>query len=66
MGITANGGDRLIVCNGFKEERYIRHILLATKLGRRIVVVIENIDELELIIRAGPRRGGTTRGSAFD
>jgi len=51
MGLTADGRDRLIICNGFKEERFIRHILRATKLGRRIVAVIENIDELDLVIR---------------
>ncbi len=50
MGLTENCFDRLIICNGFKEARYIRHILLATKLGRRIVSVVENIDELDLII----------------
>jgi arginine decarboxylase len=50
MGLTVDHCDRLIVCNGFKEERYIRHIMLATKLGRNIVAVIENISELELLL----------------
>jgi len=50
MGLTVDAPDRLIVCNGFKEERYVRHILLATKLGRRIVAVIENMTELELLL----------------
>ncbi len=51
MGLTVDTPDRLIICNGFKEHRYIRHILLATKLGRKIVAVIENISELELLIK---------------
>jgi arginine decarboxylase len=51
MGLTTEYPDRLIVCNGFKEEHYIRHVLLAGRLGRRIVAVIENIAELEIIIR---------------
>ena len=51
MGLTANGPDRLIVCNGFKEERYLRHVMLATKLGRRIIAVIENLDELDTLVR---------------
>ncbi len=50
MAMTANGDDRLIICNGFKEAHYIRYVLLATKLGRRIVAVIENLDELELVV----------------
>jgi arginine decarboxylase len=50
MGLTVDFPDRLIICNGFKEERYIRHILLATKLGRSIIAVVENMSELELLI----------------
>jgi arginine decarboxylase len=50
MGLTVDHPDRLIICNGFKEERYVRHIMLATQLGRHVVAVIENINELELLI----------------
>jgi len=50
MALTASSDDRLVICNGFKERRYIHHIMLATKLGRRVVAVIENLDELELIL----------------
>jgi len=57
LGMTTNDTDRLIVCNGFKEERYIKHIMLATKLGRRIMTVIENLSELELIIQQAREHG---------
>ncbi len=50
MGLTVDSPDRLIVCNGFKEERYLRHVMLATKLGRNIVAVIENLHELEILL----------------
>jgi len=50
LGLTADNPDCLVVCNGFKEERYLRHVMLATKLGRRIVVVIENLHELETLL----------------
>ncbi len=50
MGMTVDTPDRLIVCNGFKESRYIQHIMLATKLGRRVVAVIESAHELDLLI----------------
>ncbi|HSL19873.1 MAG TPA: biosynthetic arginine decarboxylase [Methylomirabilota bacterium] len=50
LGLTADSPDCLIVCNGFKEERYLRHVMLATKLGRRIVAVIENMHELETLL----------------
>ncbi len=57
MGMTAESPDRLIVCNGFKEERYLRHVMLATKLGRRIVAVIENLDELDTLVRVFQESG---------
>ena len=57
MGMTADSPDRLIVCNGFKEERYLRHVMLATKLGRRIVAVIENLDELDTLVRVFQESG---------
>ena len=50
MALTAKGNDHLIICNGFKEAHYVRYMLLATKLGRRAVAVIENLDELGLIV----------------
>jgi arginine decarboxylase len=50
MGVTAETPDRLIICNGFKEERYVQHIMLATKLGRRVVAVVESAHELDLLI----------------
>ncbi len=50
LGMTCQTPERLIVCNGFKERRYVEHIMLATKLGRRVVSVIENLNELDLVI----------------
>ncbi|MFO0875387.1 MAG: biosynthetic arginine decarboxylase [Phycisphaerales bacterium] len=50
LGMTADSPERLIVCNGFKEARYIEFVALAAKLGRTIVPVIENLMELRLIV----------------
>ncbi len=58
LGMTCGEADsRPIVCNGFKEERYIEHVMLAAKLGRRIFPVIENISELKLIVDLSQRYG---------
>ncbi len=57
MGLTTEIGDRLIICNGFKEDRYIEFAMLAAKLGRRIVPVIENLNELNLIVTHAQRLG---------
>ena len=40
MSLTASNPDQLIVCNGFKDAQYIEAVILAHKLGRRIVPVI--------------------------
>ncbi|MBS0417355.1 MAG: biosynthetic arginine decarboxylase [Proteobacteria bacterium] len=51
MAMTESTGDRLIVCNGFKDDSYIEAVTLATKLGRTIIPVVENFDELGLILK---------------
>ncbi|MDB6103078.1 MAG: arginine decarboxylase [Gammaproteobacteria bacterium] len=51
MAMTENSSDRLIVCNGFKDDSYIEAVTLATKLGRTIIPVVENFDELGLILK---------------
>ena len=50
MAMTENAPDRLIVCNGFKDDSYIEAVTLATKLGRTIIPVVENFEELGLIL----------------
>ena len=37
MTMTADSPERLIVCNGFKDDSYIEAVILATKLGRNII-----------------------------
>lgn len=51
MAMTEGSSDRMIVCNGFKDDSYIEAVILATKLGRTIIPVIENFDELQLVLR---------------
>lgn len=48
---SAEDPDRLVVCNGFKDDRYIEAIILATKLGRSIIPIVENFSELGLILK---------------
>jgi len=51
MGMTTETPDSLIICNGFKEDKYVEFVTLAAKLGRTIIPVIENIQELRLILK---------------
>jgi arginine decarboxylase len=49
---TPNG---VIICNGFKDAEYIETALLAQKLGREIIIVVDRKDELKLIIDASKK-----------
>jgi len=40
-----------IICNGFKDDEYIRTAMIARKIGRRIIPVVEKYTELDLIVR---------------
>lgn len=41
---------RLLICNGYKDETYIRLALMAKKLGTNVIIVIEQLDELDTIL----------------
>ncbi len=47
--------DALIICNGYKDEKYIELALLAQKMGRRIFVVVEKINEIKIIADVAKR-----------
>jgi arginine decarboxylase len=51
MALTEDAPNRMIVCNGFKDDSYIEAVILATKLGRTIIPVIENFEELKLVLK---------------
>src|SRR5947199_1237328 len=40
----------LIVCNGYKDANFIRMALLGTKLGKKVIMVVEKLEELRQII----------------
>jgi arginine decarboxylase len=40
-----------IICNGFKDEEFIHMALLAQRLGRTVIPVVENVSELDLILK---------------
>jgi arginine decarboxylase len=40
-----------IICNGFKDDEYIKMAMLARKIGRNIIPVVEKYTELDLILR---------------
>ena len=57
MAMADDPEPRLIICNGFKDDDYIRSVVLAAKLGREILPVVEKLDELDLILKHAEREG---------
>jgi arginine decarboxylase len=47
--------ESLIICNGYKDESYIELALLAQKMGKRIFLVVEKLNELKLITTISKR-----------
>jgi arginine decarboxylase len=46
-----------IICNGFKDDEYIEMVMLARKIGRQIIPVVEKYTELDLILKHSARVG---------
>lgn len=49
--------NALIICNGYKDQNFVELALLAQKMGRRIYLVVEKLNELKLIDSVGRRLG---------
>lgn len=49
--------EALIVCNGYKDEEYVETALLASKLGRKVVLVLEKPSEVKLVHDVSKRTG---------
>ncbi|HRT56125.1 MAG TPA: biosynthetic arginine decarboxylase [Candidatus Paceibacterota bacterium] len=47
----------LIVCNGYKDAAFIRMALLGTKLGKKVIMVVEKLEELRQIIALSKQLG---------
>ena len=49
--------DTPIICNGFKDDEYIEMAMLAQKMGRQIIPVVEKYTELHLILKYSQKVG---------
>src|SRR4029077_6267082 len=47
----------LIVCNGYKDAAFVRMALLGTKLGKKVIIVVEKLEELRQIISVSKQLG---------
>ena len=56
LAIT-NGADVPIICNGFKDDEFIKMVVLAKKIGKNVIPVVEKFSELELIVKHAEELG---------
>ena len=49
--------NSLLICNGFKDEGFLRLAILAVQSGKNVVVVIEKLNELKLLLRVVEKTG---------
>ncbi|WP_019507534.1 biosynthetic arginine decarboxylase [Pleurocapsa sp. PCC 7319] len=50
LEFEGEGIQPLLICNGYKDREYIETALLATKLGQKAIVIIEQTRELNLVL----------------
>ncbi|HEU6447964.1 MAG TPA: biosynthetic arginine decarboxylase [Verrucomicrobiae bacterium] len=47
----------LVICNGYKDADFIKMALLGIKLGKRVIMVVEKLEELRQIISVSKQLG---------
>ncbi len=49
--------EHMIVCNGYKDEEFMRLALMGQKLGHQVFIVIEQVSELDVLLRVADEMG---------
>ncbi len=55
--IALTDNDTPIICNGFKDDEFVEMAMLAQKIGRQIIPVVERFSELQMILECSERVG---------
>ena len=50
LALTSSNKNRLIICNGFKDKKYVEMALMFQKAGRNVFIVIERMKELSIVL----------------
>ena len=56
LGLTERT-DHLIVCNGYKDEEFMRLALMGKRLGHEVFIVLEQVGELDVVLRVAEETG---------
>ncbi|HEV7387348.1 MAG TPA: biosynthetic arginine decarboxylase, partial [Gemmatimonadaceae bacterium] len=51
--------DHLIVCNGYKDEEFMRLALMGQKLGHQVFIVLEQLSEVDVLLQVADELGVT-------
>lgn len=54
---TLKTPNSILICNGYKDREYIETALLATRLGHKPIIVIEQIEEVQTAIEVAAQLG---------
>jgi arginine decarboxylase len=54
---TLQTDDALLICNGYKDREYVETAILARRLGKTPIIVLEQADEVDLVIEASRELG---------
>ena len=49
--------EHLIVCNGYKDEEFMRLALMGQKLGHQVFIVIEQLSEIDVLLQVADEMG---------
>jgi arginine decarboxylase len=49
--------DHLIVCNGYKDEEFMRLALMGQKLGHKVYIVLEQLSEVDVLLQVADELG---------
>ena len=53
----SEASDHIIVCNGYKDEEFMRLALMGQRLGHRIFLVIEQLSEVDVLLQVADEMG---------
>jgi arginine decarboxylase len=56
LGLS-EASNHLIVCNGYKDEEFMRLALMGQKLGHKVMIVLEQLTELEVLLKVADEMG---------
>jgi arginine decarboxylase len=61
LALTEGLSEMPFICNGFKDAEFVETVVLAAKMGRNILPVVEQTQELELLIQSARSHNVTPR-----